>query len=204
MNQLFENCQALKAVFDQTAYVDTRSLTFLHCLVKEIQPKVVLELGTGKGCSTAFMALAIGDGRIVTIDNYEREDINSEQLVVDNLISCSIYDKVQLVIGNTLEPYDLLLEDADKPEIVFMDSSHIAVNLRKEYEILQSILPERHIIIVDDAFGNDALDFVKELDYPFFVGLPYHQGMAILGTHLECMEDIKEAVDDCIILTRER
>ncbi len=195
--KLFDICPALKDVFDQTAYEDTRSLEFLHHLVGAVKPTMVLELGTGKGCSTAFMALAIGLGQgIVTVDNYEREDINSEELVKANLESCgiSIHDGVTQVKGSTF--------DIDKlwpnlyPEITFMDSSHIAINLQREYDVLKNILPESHIIVVDDAYWNDAMDFVKKLDYPFFVGLPYHLGMAVLATDFKYMKLIESAAKE--------
>jgi predicted O-methyltransferase YrrM len=199
MNKLFKKNPNLQAVFDQTAYEDDRSLLFLHYLVEQVKPETVLELGTGKGCSAAFMALVIGDGRIITVDNYLREDINSEELVQANLKSCGVQDEIIRIKGSSFDVGKMVIDPA--PEIVFMDSSHIAVNLQKEYDGLRNILPKSHIIVVDDAYWNDAMDFVKEIaytDYPFFVGLPYHLGMAILATDFRYMKLIENAMKEAV------
>lgn len=192
----FNGFPGLKDVFGQTAYRETRSLEFLHHLVKAVKPKMVLELGTGKGCSTAFMALAMGNnGKVVSVDNYERPDINNQQLVVDNLTECGVLDKVELVACSTFDCADKV---RGAPEIVFMDASHRAEGLRKEYESLRRLLPDAHIIVIDDALFNDIIEFVmglvKEHEYQFYFFVAFHQGMAILAKTAEYGDHVWSAI----------
>lgn len=190
MNDLFKKHPGLRAVFEQTAYGDTRSLNYLHGLVKAVGPRLVLELGTGKGCSTAFMALALprGGGLVVTIDNYLRPDISTKGLVLDNLGSCGVLDRVSLVVGSTFEAGNLFRETCGpgaRAKVVFMDSSHVAANLWREYDAVKTVLSERHYLVVDDAFHNDIHDFLNGLlaqgHYGSYLMYPYHQGLAVFS-----------------------
>jgi predicted O-methyltransferase YrrM len=202
-NWFFNTFPGLRQIFDQTAYKEVRSLAFLNRLVQEIKPKTVLELGTGRGCSTAFMALTIGNGRIVTIDNYKRADINNPKLVEDNLQNCGILDKVDLLNGETFDAGQLF-GNREKSEVVFMDASHTAENLHKEYEAIRTILPKDHVIVVDDALYNDIgiflSDLMKQEAYSFFLMLPFHAGQAILATKLAYLKKINNATKNCLEL----
>lgn len=204
-NWFFNTFPGLREVFDQTAYKEVRSLAFLNCLVQEIKPRTALELGTGRGCSTAFMALAIGDGRVVTIDNYRRVDINNPKLVEDNLRNCGILDRVDLLNGETFDTGHLF-GNRKKPEMVFMDASHTAENLHREYESIRGLLPKNHVIVVDDALYNDIGEFLSALmrqePYSFFLMLPFHAGVAVLATKLAYLEKVRLAVKNCLELLR--
>lgn len=198
---MLDKYPGLMKVYEQTAYKETRSLKFLHHLVALVKPKSVLELGTGKGCSTAFMALAMDyGGMVITVDNYKRLDINSPELVRSNLGGCGILDKVKLVQGDTFDVFNLTKHvfNGAWPEIIFMDSSHKARNLHKEYAALSRGLPSRHVIIVDDALFNDVMEFVLDLlktgTYPCYLMVPFHQGMAILPNSLDYLDAITAAV----------
>ena len=203
-DRIFKDAPGLRDVLSRTAYEDVRSLVFLHYLVELIKPDVVLELGTGHGCSTAFMALAMGDGKVVSIDNYERADINSPDVVMRNLKLCGVPDVVVLVKGSTFETGELVrkkLGEGMLAKIVFMDSSHTDVNLRREYDSIRDVLPKEHVIVVDDAFANDVPDFVlhlmREEAYNSCVLLPYHQGLAVLVMGDRCLQHVVSSVARC-------
>ena len=131
------------------------------------------------------MALAMDyGGKVVSIDNYRRPDINNLELVRQNLYDCGISDRVELIKGDTLSCGNHMLDA--KPEVVFMDASHKAENLHKEYLSMKRwLLPEEHVLVIDDALFNDIADFVKDLmkdeGYPFCFFVPFHQGMAVLA-----------------------
>ena len=185
----------LGEVFKQTAYRDSLSLVFLHRLVKLLQPLLVLELGTGKGCSTAFMALALPEwASLVTIDGYTREDINSPDLTRANLERCGVLDRVTLIEGNTFDCGDLA---GGSPDLVFMDASHVAENLRKEYLSLKKVLLPGHVLVVDDSLYNDIPLFVAEVmreeGYAFCLTLPFHNGVSVMSHRAGLLDTIREA-----------
>lgn len=181
MIELFEKTPYLKTVFEKTAYKDTKSLLFLHHIVKNINPEFVLELGIGYGCSTIFMALGLeGGSKIISIDNYKTRD---KKEVTESIDKCEVTNKVIQIEGDTLDCGNLV---KSSPEIVFMDASHINKNLQSEYASLETILPDNHLLIIDDAFFNDIYEFVYSLissrKYKFCILLDLHDGLAILGT----------------------
>lgn len=195
MDGLLDRHTGLREIYDLTAYKETRSLAFLHHLVDMMKPRNILELGTGRGCSTAFMALALDGGIIHSIDNYKRPDINGSEMVKTSLVGCGVLEKVNLVKGNTHECGVLV---TDSPDLVFMDASHEAGNLHKEYASMKRRLPAAHVVVVDDALSNDVMNFVMDLlkleTYPFSVILPYHQGVAALPTNLTLLDLVNAAI----------
>jgi predicted O-methyltransferase YrrM len=102
---------------------------FLHLLVKIIQARKVLEIGTLGGYSTIWMARAMpAEGRIVTLE----VDAKHAEVARENLRGAGVLERVDLRVGRALEllpglhaegagPFDLAFIDADKennPEYV--------------------------------------------------------------------------------------
>jgi predicted O-methyltransferase YrrM len=193
----------LRYVLDQTNYKDIRSLLFLLHIVEYMNPSIVLELGTGRGCSTAFIASGLERGAVVSVDDY-REGVEP-RLIESNLRACGLLGKVELIIGNTFDVDKLFVERLGsdiKAEIIFMDSSHHYEDMKKEYQALKPIMSEKHILIIDDVFENDEIDFVMDLikqeRYEFNAILPYHYGFAVLVSDLLFLDGIKSAIRKCL------
>jgi predicted O-methyltransferase YrrM len=96
---------------------------FLHLLVKMMQPRRVLEIGTLGGYSTLWMARALPkDGRIVSLEFSPKH----AEVARANLKNARLLDRVDLRVGRALDslpvlessgagPFDLIFIDADKP-----------------------------------------------------------------------------------------
>lgn len=96
---------------------------FLHLLVRMLNARHVLEIGTLGGYSTTWMARALpDDGRIVTL---EADPLHAE-VARANLNQAGVADRVDLRVGRAtatlptieaekLGPFDLVFIDADKP-----------------------------------------------------------------------------------------
>lgn len=179
----------MEQLASKTGYKTTKSLEFLRDLVGRVQPKFVLELGTAFGGSAAYMASRIGNGKIVSIDNYDGLYASGANIVENDLIRLGLKDKVVLLKGNTHHSCKIL-SDAGisiSPEIVFMDADHSYRGLVAEYKGFSTILPKEHIIIIDDFIASsDAQVFVSEMirQYEFCTTIKsFHWGMAILCTN---------------------
>lgn len=183
------NSAALKKVVDQAGYNSTKSLEFLHNLVKTIQPDCILEFGTGYGCSAIFMALALSSpGKIFSVDDH-RDEAESIEMPTANLEICGVLDKITLVQGTTFDAPILFSENPIAPEIFFMDSSHNNFDSQREYAVVEAMLPENHVIVIDDLLAADVEAFALWLfrlpKYEFCLTIRHHHGMAILGTSAE-------------------
>jgi len=180
--------QQVLAVVEQTGYVSRRSLVFLYWLVKNIDPRFVLELGTGYGCSAVFMALATETVRIISIDDYSKDfipnDITNPQR---NLEACGVQDRVELIEWNTMHPLYNFWNEENSLELLFMDASHGEGELHLEFGAHRMGLLRDHIIVVDDYWSMDVHTFVSKLarEYPACFVLNFHQGLAVLVTDIE-------------------
>ena len=100
----------------------------------------VLEFGTLVGYSTLWLARAVGpQGHVVTL---ELEPVNAE-IARKNLERAGVTDRVNVQVGlavdsahrlidEGVEPFDLLLIDADKPN----NPRYLAASLRLAHRVL--------------------------------------------------------------------
>lgn len=103
--------------------VDRATAEFLHLLIGALRPDSVLEIGTSNGCSTIWLADALGDrGRLVSVES----DPGRHREAVDNLAAARLDDRVELVLGDAgrvladapAQSVDLLFLDADRRSYV--------------------------------------------------------------------------------------
>lgn len=202
----FNHAPAMQYLVQATGYESTRSLEFLHNLVKQIRPKCVLELGTGFGASTVYMAKAIENGYVVSVDNYDGGYASSPNVINNNFLTkLGLSNKVVLLKGNTHQTRSTLEAAKLKiaPEILFMDADHGYEGLITEYNNIVPILPKEHIVVIDDLIANlpDVRNFLVDLmgRYEFCLSIKsFHWGMAVVCTsssYLAVVNDIIKSMD---------
>ncbi len=134
---------------------------FLNGLVRYLQPKNVLELGTGEGWSALHMFLALPeDGRLTTINlpNPPCPDAVGEAL--DVISDC----RLTRVLGDTRsqESVDMVPDDVD---LLFIDSTHDYATISQEWALYSPKLVDGAIVCVDDLSHNDMMRFWDALPY---------------------------------------
>ncbi len=132
------------------------TVVFLQFLLKQKQPKNVLEIGTAIGFSASLMAETLGeDAKITTIDRFpvmiEKAKKNFEKL--------GLTDKVTLLEGDAAD----LLSSLEGPyDFIFMDSA------KSKYitflpECLR-LLSDDGVLMVDDVFqAGTVLQPIEEI-----------------------------------------
>ena len=120
------------------------TVVFLQFLLKQKQPKNVLEIGTAIGFSASLMAETLGeDAKITTIDRFpvmiEKAKKNFEKLGLTNQVTLLEGDAADLL--SSLEgPYDFIFMDSAKSKyITFLP------------ECLR-LLSDDGVLMVDDVF----------------------------------------------------
>jgi predicted O-methyltransferase YrrM len=182
--------EAFQQLAQKTGYEDMRSLRFLHYLVLSLKPDSVLEFGTAFGASAAYMASGIGNGLVVSIDNYSGAYAKSPDEVAESLLGLGLKRRVRLLSGSTHDAA-AILRDAGmdrKFEVLFMDADHSYRGLKKEFKVASPSLAKEHVVIVDDTHvgGPEIRNFVMELSlqYAFCIMIrDMHWGMAVFCTN---------------------
>lgn len=139
---------------------------FLELLVKMLQPKVILEIGTYTGYSGICMARGLGDkGKLITLD------INDEleTMVRDFFEKSGLNHKIDYRIGNALETIHTLDDSFD---LVFIDADKS--NYINYYNLVIDRVNSGGIIIADNVLWS---------------------GKVILGGHQKIDKDTKSLID---------
>ena len=132
------------------------TVVFLQFLLKQKQPKNVLEIGTAIGFSASLMAETLGeDAKITTIDRFpvmiEKAKKNFEKLGLTNQVTLLEGDAADLL--SSLEgPYDFIFMDSAKSKyITFLP------------ECLR-LLSDDGVLMVDDVFqAGTVLQPIEEI-----------------------------------------
>jgi predicted O-methyltransferase YrrM len=127
---------------------------FLATLVRALDPRQVLEVGTAIGYSTLHMAEALGSGRIVTI---ERDPVRAGQ-AAGFLSEAGVAEKVEIVEADAMQaiselpgPFDFLFLDASKDE--YADYLRLAEPKASERALLvvDNLLMSGDVALTDDS-----------------------------------------------------
>ena len=137
---------------------------FLHAKILKLKPKIILELGTSLGYSTAWLAHAgqeIG-AHVFTIERQQEKF----HLAQKNLTDANLEKNVTFYFGEISEilKNSDLLSTAQKLDFVFMDADR--GHYHEYFPILEPYLSDDAVIIADNAENMNARmqPFFKLLD----------------------------------------
>lgn len=135
--------------FDEAAY--------LYRLVRDLQPRTVVEIGRFRGGSTFLIAAALEDGVLHSYDLETRQGRAGAHLdreLVEALRRYGLADRVEL---NTADS-----RTADPPgaeiDLLFIDGDHREEGVRADFEHWAPLLSSRGHVLFHDAV--DAPDFI--------------------------------------------
>ncbi len=150
---------------------------FLTILIKAIQAKNVLEVGTSNGYSTIWLASALKEtgGKLLTVEF----DGERAELARDNLSETGLNSIVEVRVGNALDeipkcpcPLDLVFLDAEKSEY------------QRYVELALPVIRRGGLIVADDtvtlrAEMRDYVEFVFTTPRLSSVDIPLDDGIIL-------------------------
>ena len=131
----------------------------LFQLASDLEPEsVVVELGSYKGLSTAWMGLALERGakaRLVSVDlhdsNYTRKKGGSEATLADNMTDLDI--KVDMIVGDTVQVADNASLYGIYPQsvsLLYIDACHAYESVKADFLAWLPMLAFGARVVFDD------------------------------------------------------
>lgn len=120
---------------------------WLACLVRLIKPKQVVELGAASGISTIMMATELDkDAKLYSVDN--DPTIAWKWMAKD-------YPQVEKILGDDLDMSIWKDIDLSKTDLWFIDTLHVARQLKREVELYSPYWKKGAIVVFDDIRLNE-------------------------------------------------
>ena len=134
-----------------------RYYQWLHCLMKVLKPKQVIELGAAAGISTIMMATALPDSaQIYAVDinsnafGWMKHDYPNVTKIFGDDLDMGIWEGVNLL----------------ETDVWFIDTIHDGEQLRKELELYKPFFKKGTVVALDDIHINTGMNQVwEELEY---------------------------------------
>jgi len=147
---------------------------FLNLLIKYMQAKYILEIGTSVGYSTLWFADAVihndnKNCKIITIEN----DSYKIQKAKNNFSNANVLDKIEINRGNALHVLQQMSNTYKKTnhkfDFVFIDADKN--NIKQYFNIVLSLVRTNGIIITDNILSpkkynhimNSYIDYIKNI-----------------------------------------
>lgn len=150
-------------------------------LIKELQPKIIVEVGSWKGQSTATMALACKkfglDTKIYCIDTWlgalefytnptKERDLEKKDgypqvyyTFIKNMREIGIYEHIEPITLPSQLGLKYLKHLGIQPDLVYIDASHEYEDVKQDIELAKSLNPK---VIFGDDYGNSVFPGVKQ------------------------------------------
>ncbi len=125
----------------------------LFALAKKIQPSTILELGTGIGISTFYLALGYPEANLVTIEGSQEKSDYAK-----NLLNQEGFSDIQFCTGYFDDLLPLKIAELTHPLLAFIDGNHRYSSTVEYFNILINYANDNTIIIFDDIYWSKEME----------------------------------------------
>lgn len=153
---------------------NTLNTTFgkwIYCVVRHVQPDLMVETGVAHGNSSWIILNAIrknNKGRLVSFD-LPNHDTNADYNLGINegdtgwVVAKELRGPWRLVFGDTKETLPAFFKEHSKVDIFFHDSGHSYEHMKFEFETSWPHIRNKGVLLSDDVDMNDAFsEFVAK------------------------------------------
>ncbi len=124
----------------------------LYKLAEYFKPGVILELGTGLGLSTFYLALGNTYAKIYTIEactnkaNYAKEQFKKYNL-----------ENIELLNEPFENGISRAIEDSGKFDLVFMDGDHSFEKTIQYFNVVLNFSHNNTVLVIDDIYWSEGM-----------------------------------------------
>ncbi|MBN1989665.1 MAG: class I SAM-dependent methyltransferase [Bacteroidales bacterium] len=139
--------------FAAAAAISRADGMLLYRLVKHLQPQTIVELGTGAGVGTAFMASAATLARVYTIE------ANSQLVAVNRANFAKVgLENIECIEGAFSLSLPKLLSDIGRVDLAFVDGDHTYDATLANVELILSKSHSNTVVAIHDIHWSDQME----------------------------------------------
>lgn len=124
----------------------------LHKLAKDFQPKTIIELGTSFGISGMYMASAIPNGKLITLEGCP----NIAEIAKQNFDRAAIKN-TEVIVGHFDETLPKLLGNMTAVDFVYIDGNHTEEATWRYFSWFKDKAAKNTVLIFDDIHWSPGM-----------------------------------------------
>jgi predicted O-methyltransferase YrrM len=125
----------------------------LYCIVKNMQPVTIIELGTSFGISALAMAMAAPGSKVFTIEGCpEIAEIARENFEILNI------QNIRQLTGSFEDHLPGVISELEPPYLVFIDGNHRFDPTIQYFDLMASKADNQSIVIIDDIHWSKEME----------------------------------------------
>lgn len=164
-----------------------------YLLARELQPELVIELGSWQATGAAHFAAGYPAGNVITIDIH-REDKNAQTRAIE---AAGHYDNLTYLNRWTWDAVEYIQQLQTPISILYIDAWHEYQYAKREWDLYQPLLGKPSLVICDDIMNNggifaDMEQFWAEMPEPKFLDSQLHRGIPMGFVYNEEPEHVEQ------------
>jgi len=124
----------------------------LFRLVNTFNPKLIIELGTSLGITTAYLASVNSNSRVLSLEGCPQ--IASKASSIHKQLKLK---NITLIEGNIDETLPNLLKDVTEIDFMFFDANHTKESTLRYFNLCVDKISEKCIFVFDDIHRNNSM-----------------------------------------------
>lgn len=129
-------------------------------MIAHLQPRIIVELGTGDGATAANIMLSLPDGASLTTINWPNPPSGDNP---HRYLAPWIGDpRLMLLFGDTRDP-QVAARVPNNIGLLHIDSTHTRECAEAEWKLYEPKLAKVSVVVVDDLDHNDMMEFWDSL-----------------------------------------
>lgn len=151
-SMLNKNSKKQVRVLAKNALKSASLAQLIHRLALDIKPRTIVELGTCLGITTAYLAKAAPEAKVITIEGCPATAAIARQ----NLDKLDIHN-IELLTGNFDDILPNLIKNTEELDFVYVDGNHRKDATLNYFEWCLPKLSQNSIMIFDDIYWSKGM-----------------------------------------------
>lgn len=124
----------------------------IYRLVREQQPKSIIELGTCLGITTAYLSNTNSSVKTITIEGCP----NTAKVAKENFEILGLKN-VELLVGNFDDKFPEVIQQLDQLDVVYIDGNHTKEATLNYFNQCLERIHENSLLIFDDIYWSEGM-----------------------------------------------